>query len=127
VRTIVTIPISQIDHGDLPINKKALTFALEMKIGKHIFPPVPVERLSNGRFKLCDGRHRLAAHKLIGRNEIRASVAAERPIKVTESCGNVFQDIGFPPDEAATMLAAADAQNVLCGSCGIRTCLCFEV
>lgn len=25
--------------------------------------------------------------------------------KVTISCGNVFEDLGFPPDEAAAMLA----------------------
>jgi predicted XRE-type DNA-binding protein len=26
-------------------------------------------------------------------------------MKMTVSCGNVFEDMGFPPDEAATMLA----------------------
>jgi len=25
--------------------------------------------------------------------------------KMTVSCGNVFEDLGFPPDEAAAMLA----------------------
>ncbi|MDR2710284.1 MAG: XRE family transcriptional regulator [Burkholderiales bacterium] len=25
--------------------------------------------------------------------------------KITVSCGNVFEDLGFPPDEAAAMLA----------------------
>jgi predicted XRE-type DNA-binding protein len=28
-------------------------------------------------------------------------------VKITKSCGNVFADIGFPPDEAANLIARA--------------------
>ena len=72
---IESIPVALIDSTNIPINKKALIFALEMKVGNSIFPPVKVERTSNGRFKLRDGRHRLAAHKLLERGTIRARVS----------------------------------------------------
>jgi hypothetical protein len=76
MRKIVSIPVQLIDYATpLPMNKKALVFAVEMKIGKVIFPPVNVERTQNGRYKLNGGRHRLAAHKLLERTEIRALVS----------------------------------------------------
>ncbi|MDR1936418.1 MAG: helix-turn-helix domain-containing protein [Candidatus Accumulibacter sp.] len=31
----------------------------------------------------------------------------EKPISITEGCGNVFVDLGFPPDEAEVMLLRA--------------------
>jgi hypothetical protein len=76
MRVTQTIRIEQIDHGKrLPLNKKALMFALEMLLRKAIFPPVSVERKGKGKYVLRGGRHRLAAHKLLGREEIRANVA----------------------------------------------------
>jgi len=75
MQKIETVPVSLIDCNNLPINKKTLIFALEMKIGGVIFPPVKLERIASGRYKLRDGRHRFSAHKLLERNTIRAKVA----------------------------------------------------
>ena len=76
MRITQTIPIAQIDYRKpLPMNQKSLWFAVQMKLQGVIFPPISVERVKGGRFKLHGGRHRLAAHKLIGKKEIRANVA----------------------------------------------------
>ena len=72
MRVVRSIAISQIDHGKLPMGKKVLSFALDMLVGD-VFPPIHVESRSDGRFKLKGGRHRLAAHKLRGKLEIRAA------------------------------------------------------
>jgi hypothetical protein len=76
VRVTQTIQIQNIDHKTckLPLNKKALQFAIAMLKGD-IFPPISVQRITNGNYKLHEGRHRLAAHKLLGKTEIRANVA----------------------------------------------------
>lgn len=77
MRVTQKIRIEQIDYGTkrLPMNKKALMFALEMLLRNAIFPPVPVELISKGRYALRGGRHRLAAHKLLGKTFIQAHVA----------------------------------------------------
>jgi len=31
-------------------------------------------------------------------------------LKITESCGNVFLDLGFPPDEAAQVLCISQSR-----------------
>jgi hypothetical protein len=77
VHAVQTIKIQQIDCvNKLPINKKSLGFAILMTNGI-IFPPINVERMPAGRYVLRGGRHRLAAHKLLGKTEIRASVAKQ--------------------------------------------------
>jgi uncharacterized ParB-like nuclease family protein len=75
MRVAQTIRIEQIDRDKvrLPINKKALIFALALLRGD-IFPPISVQR-KGGKYIVHDGRHRLAAHKLTGRETIRANVA----------------------------------------------------
>lgn len=76
MRVVQTVKIAQIDHGKrLPLNPKVLLFAVEMQFRNVIFPPVNLERIPGGKYKLKGGRHRLAAHKLLGKTEIRASVA----------------------------------------------------
>lgn len=35
-------------------------------------------------------------------------MSEQEPIKIVESCGNVFLDLGFPPEEAAILSMRAD-------------------
>ena len=71
MREIRTVNISQIVHGPLPMNRKVMGFALDMLVVKYIFPPVEVVNCGDGRYKLSNGRHRLAAHKLLEKKTIR--------------------------------------------------------
>lgn len=74
MRVVQTIRIEQIEHGKSPLNFKVFSFARAMFWGD-VFPPINVEQVSKGKFKLRNGRHRLAAHKLLGRKGIRAHIA----------------------------------------------------
>lgn len=73
MRVIHTIPIAQIEHGELPKTKKVIEFMSHMHHRGLIFPPVKVERIANNRYRLKDGRNRLAAHVYLGKTEIRAT------------------------------------------------------
>ncbi len=77
MRVIQRIPIQNIDYprARLPLTLKTLRFAIALFRDDSCFPPIPVERLANGRFKLKGGRHRLTAHKLAGKTHISAHVA----------------------------------------------------
>jgi hypothetical protein len=78
-RQIMDIPLASIECKTIPINKKALWFAMQMLMEKALFPPVKLERSKNGLYKLTGGRHRFAAHKLLERKTIRAWVSVENP------------------------------------------------
>lgn len=84
MRVTQTVSIQRIEYkGRLPLNVKVLKFAVAKAKGD-IFPPISVERIADGKFKLHDGRHRLAAHKLVGAKDVRVSVAiseAPNPFK----------------------------------------------
>ena len=93
MRVVQTIKIQQIEYlKRLPIGPKVFWFALAILRG-NIFPPINVERLTNGRFALRGGRNRLAAHKLLGYESIRAHVAIkedprpEKPLVCKENAG----------------------------------------
>lgn len=58
-----------IDH--LPINPQTLEYAKRIKRGSHP-PPIRVAKRGKGQFEIRDGRHRLAAHLLTGRDKILA-------------------------------------------------------
>ncbi len=71
MRVTLNIPVNQISYGKrLPVNPKALLFAIKLLQG-YIFPPIKVEK-KHGFYVLKGGRHRLAAHKLLGREVIKA-------------------------------------------------------
>lgn len=79
MRVTQTVKVQNIEHPKrLPLNVKVLRFAVLLASG-YKFPPISVQR--NGtKFILHDGRHRLAAHKLVGAKDIRVHVAiAEAP------------------------------------------------
>lgn len=72
MRVLTTVNIDLIDCArKLPSNPKVLLYAYRMLL-RDVFPPVKVHRKANGRYDLHDGRHRLAAHKLLGRKKINA-------------------------------------------------------
>ena len=71
MRVTINIAVDSIHASKaLPLNPKTLLFAINMLRG-HLFPPIKVERRA-GHFLLRGGRHRLAAHKLLGRKNILA-------------------------------------------------------
>lgn len=51
--------------------EKAYRYAKELEAGA-VFPPIVVRQLPNGDFRVQDGAHRTAAHKLVGRAYIEA-------------------------------------------------------
>jgi hypothetical protein len=77
MREIRDIPLANIECKTIPMNKKALWFAMQMLMEKALFPPVKLERTKNGLYKLNGGRHRFAAHKLLERQTIRAWVSVD--------------------------------------------------
>lgn len=60
----------------LPLSPKVLEFALALKNGSK-FPPIHVERTKRGAYILKDGRNRLAAHKLAGKEIIYATYGVQ--------------------------------------------------
>lgn len=75
MRVYEQIPVHCIQvKGKLPITPKAMEFAEALKRGAK-FPPVRVETIGKGGFILLDGRNRLSAHKLAGKDTIFAAVS----------------------------------------------------
>ena len=67
------IPIALIDVDRFPLSAAVLPFLDHLRsFPMAKFPPIHVARLRSGRFKICDGRHRLLAHKLFGDHKIQA-------------------------------------------------------
>ena len=69
MRITKTIPTHLIDIDRMPIHTKTLQYAICMQQGD-VFPPVKLAKLSNGRYKLMDGRHRYLATRLNDRRLI---------------------------------------------------------
>jgi len=67
------IPISKIKNIQLVSNIKVGSLAKKIKSGKEI-PPIEVEKLPNGQYRMVDGNHRLAASKAAGKKFIAANV-----------------------------------------------------
>ena len=75
MRVTQTVRVEQIEYRKrLPLNVKVLRFAIMLASG-YRFPPLSVERIAGGKFKLHDGRHRLAAHKLVGAKDVRVYIS----------------------------------------------------
>ena len=70
MRVIKEIPIDNIKVDRFAIQPKTLDLVDYLRNGGSV-PPIHIYR-QNGTFILCDGRHRLTAFKLLGRNEIMA-------------------------------------------------------
>lgn len=72
------VPLDQIDVDRLPINPATFECALAVRDPRVRIPPVKLTQLHAGRFRLRDGRHRFAAHKLLGFTHILAWISVER-------------------------------------------------
>lgn len=65
------IAVSEIEVDRLPVGKRTLSLANHLAAGG-LVPPVHVEPIGNGRFRILDGRHRTLAHRLVERRKILA-------------------------------------------------------
>ena len=65
------IPFWMIEEPKFSIDKKTFKFAKLMEEGVK-FPPIHLQLLENGMFKIRDGRHRATSVKLNGKNQILA-------------------------------------------------------
>ena len=63
--------ISQIQMDHHPINPSTLALVKHLEGGGKV-PPIHVQTLSDGNYRICDGRHRITAFKLLGRRMIEA-------------------------------------------------------
>ena len=77
-REVRQIPVSLIDYDRLPLGPAGFATATALAAGVEM-PPVHVQVLPGGRYRLCDGRHRLLAHKILGRETIAARAAWNSP------------------------------------------------
>lgn len=73
MRTFETVALADID--DTPLSGDALSnrYAERMLAGD-IFPPVNLSRNQDGVMHVCDGRHRIAAMRRIGRTTCKAVI-----------------------------------------------------
>ena len=70
MRVTELVQITTIQYDKLPINKSVLDLVFFILSGG-IIPPVKLKASSDGWF-LTDGRHRIAAYKLLGYTKINA-------------------------------------------------------
>ena len=63
MRITKEVNINLIDIDRMPFDLKLLEYANEVLKGV-IFPPIKLQRIKNGRFKIKDGRHRFLAHRI---------------------------------------------------------------
>lgn len=69
------IPISQIVIDNLPINLKTLSLIDYIRNNPNIIlPPITIQIIANGKYKLKDGRHRYLAFKMLEISMINAKV-----------------------------------------------------
>ena len=73
MRTIQEIPLSQVNRDRHYSLGKAVLYAVYMDNGVE-FPPIHVARVEgmNYLWRICDGGHRTAAARMLGRSTIRA-------------------------------------------------------
>ncbi len=63
------VNINLIDIDRIPLSNRTLQYANCMERGD-MFPPIHLQSLVNGRFRLLDGRHRFVANKLLDKIKI---------------------------------------------------------
>jgi len=76
MRITKDLPIANIKMDRWPICPQTFDLATKLEGGLKV-PPIHVAKLPNGQYKICDGRHRVTAFKLLGRNEIEARFSTE--------------------------------------------------
>lgn len=72
MRVTKYIPVFQIDMDSYPMNPSTLSLIDYIREGNEV-NAIEVSSLSNGRFRIKDGRHRVLAYKMLGLNRIKAN------------------------------------------------------
>ena len=73
MRVIKLIPVSNIIIDRYSISPETLNLVDFIRNNNNLeLSPIKVQKLSNGQYKLKDGRHRVTAFKLLGLKEIKA-------------------------------------------------------
>lgn len=85
------IEISQIEMDKWPINNATLKLVWFLTNGGEV-PPIKIQQLANGNFRIKDGRHRLTAYKLLGKTKIEAKFGdlfahLWKPVEAGCKCG----------------------------------------
>jgi hypothetical protein len=70
MRYVAPVAINLIDMDRWPF-ARVLSLVAHLQAGGTV-PPIHVKRMPDGRFRILDGRHRMHAHKLLGRVQILA-------------------------------------------------------
>ena len=71
MRQTKEIPIGAIQMDRWALQPQTLKLAAFLEMGGDV-PPIHVARCANGNYRICDGRHRVTAFKLLGRRKITA-------------------------------------------------------
>lgn len=74
MRSIIEVPLNNLRVDRTPLNPKVFMYATAMMQGA-VFPPIRVARRGCGSWEIRDGRHRVAAARLMARGKIRARCA----------------------------------------------------
>lgn len=85
IRTTEFIPMVNIKMDRWPICPQTLDLANKLNEGLEV-PPIHVALTKHGQYKICDGRHRVTAYKLLGRSEILATYS-KRKLKLPDCAG----------------------------------------
>lgn len=83
MRRLAWIPTASVKLDRGPLGPSVFKLACHLARGKTV-PPIHVQAFKNGSFLICDGRHRVQAHRLLGREYILARYSQEEPQYVTE-------------------------------------------
>jgi hypothetical protein len=79
MRTLESVSLEAIDDRARQLTGDAFSdyYAKRMQEGE-VFPPVNPSRNQHGVLRVCDGRHRIAAARKIGRSHIEALIDSNR-------------------------------------------------
>jgi len=75
MRQYKKIKIANIVIDRYPLNPSILGLLEHLKSGGSV-PPIHIQKIGNGQYKILDGRHRVTAFKLLGKKDILSRFAA---------------------------------------------------
>lgn len=77
MRVLRWVPVSNVEVDRRPWGPTIFKLAIHLARGGTVPPIHVVQDPETGRFFICDGRHRIQAHRLIGRKHILAKYYKE--------------------------------------------------
>lgn len=72
MRVTNLVPIGNIVMDRYQINPETMSLVRHLEGGGTV-PPIKIYKLASGQFQIKDGRHRVTAFKLLGRESIKAT------------------------------------------------------